>query len=274
METKRRTQCRRRPARLKACYFFGSSLAMWAMSARARSILGARGSSCLPVVVEQDQLIVVGAERVLGEIGGEQRHVLAPALCLGIGVQVLRLGGEADAERRFPARRDGAEDIGIGLQFQRHLARALFQLVPLRVLGPVIGDRGDADEHVRPRHARHYRVIHLLRTGNVYALHAPRRRQRGGAAHQRDRSARVARRARHRITHFSGARIGDPAHGVYRLESRPGRYQHALARQQSGLEKRLDVLEYFFRLEHAPHADFAAGLVAARGSEDGNAVRT
>ncbi len=242
---------------------------------RAREINLGRVRKLVPaLVVEQDQLIVVGAESVLGEIGGEQRHVLAPALCFGIGIQILGLGGEADAEWRFPARRHGAQDIGIGLQFQSHLARALFQLVPLRILGPVIGDRSDADEHVRLRHARHYRVIHLLRTGNVYALQAPRRRQRGRAAHQRDCSARVARRARHRITHFPGARIGDPAHGVDRLESRPGRYQHALAGKQPGLKKRLDVLENLFRLEHPPHADFAAGLIAARGPEDGNTVRT
>ena len=65
-----------------------------------------------------------------------------------------------------------------------------------------------------------------------------------------------------------------PRTGIYGLERRSGRNQHALARQQAGLKERLDVLEYFFRLEHAPHADFAAGLVAARGPEDGNAVRT
>src|ERR1700704_2565116 len=50
-------------------------------------------------VVELDR-VVVGAERVLREIRGDQRHVLFRALFGGIAREVLALGGEADTERR------------------------------------------------------------------------------------------------------------------------------------------------------------------------------
>src|SRR5262245_50344518 len=49
----------------------------------------------LAAVVEQRQRVVVGAERVLREVGGNQRHVLAHALFLCVGVQLLAFGSEA-----------------------------------------------------------------------------------------------------------------------------------------------------------------------------------
>ena len=69
------------------------------------------------LIVKQDQLIVVGAKSMLCEIGGEQRHFLAPAFCIRVSLEILRLGGEADAERRPLARRNGPENIGICLLY-------------------------------------------------------------------------------------------------------------------------------------------------------------
>ena len=52
----------------------------------------------------------------------------------------------------------------------------------------------------------------------------------------------------------------------------PGGDQHVLAGEQLGRELRLDLLVNLLRFEHAAEPDFAAGLVAAGGAEDGDAV--
>ena len=45
-------------------------------------------------VVEQDELGVVGTDRVLDEIRGEQRNALAPPLVLRILLEIAAFGGE------------------------------------------------------------------------------------------------------------------------------------------------------------------------------------
>ena len=50
-----------------------------------------------PVVVEQRELVVVGADRVLREVRGEQRQFFPAAFFLRVFVQLLAFGREPDA---------------------------------------------------------------------------------------------------------------------------------------------------------------------------------
>ena len=69
------------------------------------------------MLVKQCQFVIVATEGVLGEIGCEQRNVLARALGLRVRREVVAFGGEAHAEQGagFSARRlrDRGEDVGV-----------------------------------------------------------------------------------------------------------------------------------------------------------------
>src|SRR5437868_5733449 len=83
--------------------------------AREHDLRRAR-EAVLALVVEQRERIGVLAERVLHAVRRDQRDVLLRALGLRVRVDVLGLGGEADAERRLLQARDLGEDVGIGLE--------------------------------------------------------------------------------------------------------------------------------------------------------------
>ena len=76
------------------------------------------------LVVEQRDLVVVGADRVLREVGDDQRHLLAAALGLG----VLRAGSRLSAAK--PTQNGGrgraathAEDVRVGHELELELRR-------------------------------------------------------------------------------------------------------------------------------------------------------
>src|SRR6185503_1456480 len=68
-----------------------------------------------PLVVEKGQFVVVGADRMLREIGGKERQLLAPAFLLRIFGELLAFGGEPDTEGRLGKSRYVREDVGVRL---------------------------------------------------------------------------------------------------------------------------------------------------------------
>src|SRR5258706_1197388 len=80
----------------------------------------------LAAVVEEGERAVVRAERLVREIGGEQRNAFARALVLRVRAQVLALRGKADAERRVLAPGDPREDIRILDEVEGHAPAAVF----------------------------------------------------------------------------------------------------------------------------------------------------
>src|SRR3970282_1304106 len=67
----------------------------------------------LAALVEQRDVVVVGAERVLRHVRRQQRHRLLRALGARVLGQLLALGGEADAERRALLTRHPGKDVRI-----------------------------------------------------------------------------------------------------------------------------------------------------------------
>src|SRR5258708_27059208 len=94
--------------------------------------LRAAAKLVLAAIVEQDDGVVFGAERVLRKIGGEQRHFLLRALLLRVLRQLLGFRGEADTEWRLRQRRHPAEDVGILFQVEP----AILAVSPLYLLAP------------------------------------------------------------------------------------------------------------------------------------------
>ena len=71
-----------------------------------------RGSGCAPRVVEQRDLVVVAAQRVLRAIGDQQRQLLALALFLGQALSTSWLSAAKPTQKgAFGARGDGREDV-------------------------------------------------------------------------------------------------------------------------------------------------------------------
>ena len=66
--------------------------------------------------------------------------------------------------------------------------------------------------------------------------------------------------------------VGDAAHRVDGLKGRPGGDHHALAQQRLGRQEGDQLLDQFARLQHAPVAELAAGLVAVRHAQQVGAV--
>src|SRR6478735_7896358 len=100
------------------------------------------------LVVEHDGVLVT-ADPVLRQVGGNQRQVLLRALFLRMLRKLLALRGKADAEGRLGQRRYPGEDVGIFFQLERKaLAVALLKLLICRIFYSIVGDRGDRDEHI------------------------------------------------------------------------------------------------------------------------------
>src|SRR5262249_44878728 len=69
-------------------------------------------------VVEGDR-VLVRAERLLRDVGGDERDALARELLLRVRGEILALGGEPDAEWRVPLLRDPGEDVGVLRELER-----------------------------------------------------------------------------------------------------------------------------------------------------------
>lgn len=257
-------------ALLEALADFGNELA------RQRQLVGARQHG-VAVFVEQNDGILILPEGVVADIPDQQGNALAFALGGAVFDQVFRLGGKADAirpARQRSGRGDRGEDVGVlhELEFGRAAAVLLFQLLLARVGDAPVGHGRHRDEHMLAFDARHHGVVHLLGREHVDAAHAVRRGERGRPRYQRHLGAGFAGGARDRITHLAGRKIGDAAHRIDRLESRPGRDQHALAGQDFMLEGGDQFFEQLLGFEHASKTRFAAGLFARAGAEDADAV--
>jgi hypothetical protein len=85
-------------------------------------------------------------------------------------------------------------------------------------------------------------------------------------------SAPLAHRRAPGVTHLSRADVGDAAHRVDRLEGGPRGHHHLASGQYLGHEKAFEAFEQLLRLEHAPHADLATGLVASGRAEHRDTV--
>ena len=115
-------------------------------------------------VVEQRDLVVVRADRVLREIGDEQRQLLARRLASAYSAQVLALGGEADAERRPAAARRRRRGCPGSARARACMRRCRFLILCARGLaGVVVGDRGDADEDVGAPRTRVFTASNISR---------------------------------------------------------------------------------------------------------------
>ena len=114
--------------------------------------------------------------------------------------------------------------------------------------------------------------MHVQRRAHIDALDREWRGQRHRSGHQRHLSTGQRSGLRQRKAHFSAGQIGDAAHRVYGLVSRPGRHQHVFAKQGLGRKHADDLVQQFIGLEHAPVAGFAAGLLALTDAEHMRAI--
>ncbi len=225
------------------------------------------------LVVEQGDFVFVRTDRVLRQVGDHQRHFLAAPLLVGIGIEVAAFGGEADAKRRVGARRDPGEDVRVRHQPQCELALfGLLDLVPSRLVHPVVGHGGDADVDIGARDVAFYGLEHVGRGRDLCYVRAGRRGEADRPRDQRDPGAGVERRAGDGVAHLARAAVGNAAHGVDRLERRSGGDQHACAGEQFWRDQAGDRLRDIERFEHSAHAGFAARLVAAVGAQYRHAV--
>ena len=106
---------------------------------------------------------------------------------------------------------------------------------------------------------------HLLRAFHFDALDAARSRDLHRSAHQHNFGTGFARRLRDCVAHLAGAAIADEAHGIDGLARRSGGDDDLQAVQRTRSAARSENLIGDLRgLDHAPDADFAACLLAAR----------
>ena len=161
------------------------------------------------------------------------------------------------------------QDVGVLDELEGHRPAVRFlDLARRRILDPVVCDRRDRNEDIDGRRRLLHGIEHLQRGAHVDARHARWRRERDGAADQRDRRACLLRRPGDRIAHLAG----EDTHRVHRLFGRARGDEHALAGERFRREERLDLRGNVTRLEHAAEADLAAGLVARRRAGDDDAV--
>jgi hypothetical protein len=117
---------------------------------------------------------------------------------LALAHDVVALRRETDAERRALARRDLGEDVDGRLERDRHRRARLLDLLLVRLHGPVVGDRGDRDEHVLGVDAREHGVGHLGGAHDVDAVDAGGRGERRRPATSVTSAPASPRRARAR----------------------------------------------------------------------------
>src|SRR5262245_26903706 len=225
-------------------------------------------------VVEQGDLVVIGADCALHKIRRQQRHLLGPALSLGVLSEFLALSCKSDAKGRPRPARDPGKYVWIGSELEVEAIAAPFDLLCTRIDYVIIADRRHADVDVRARYALLHGVEHVARRDHVDALYAERRSKAGGAGYEHDARPCFTSSASDRVTHLAGALIGDSTHGINGLESGAGGYEHPGALQKL----RREEVGYGFGnrrcLYHAPHTNFAARLIAAGRPQDGDSVAT
>src|SRR5579862_5891063 len=140
--------------------------------------LGAAAQRVAAAGIEQRDRIFIRAQRLLREVGGEQRYALFHPFLPGVGRQLLALGGEADAERRIFPCRDPGKDVRVLLQLEdRRAAVRLLDLLLRGILHLPVADRGDRHEYVAAAHRRLDLVEHLQGAAHVDPLHARGRGQ-------------------------------------------------------------------------------------------------
>ncbi len=240
--------------------------------------LGGARQRAVAFGIHQQQGIVVPSEGLGADVADQQGHTLARALGRGVLQQVVAFGREAYAVERPFARTaggcDGRQDVGVLHEGERRdgsravlldLARGGFRRAPVR-------DGSRRHEDGRLRGERGAGLQHVPRGAHVHAAHATRGRQVHGAGDQIHLGARLAGRTRDGEPHLAARQVGDAAHRVDRLESRAGRDQHAVPREQPGREEGRQFLQQFRGLQHAAIARFAAGLVARAHAQHHGAV--
>ena len=92
------------------------------------------------------------------------------------------------------------------------------------------------------------------------------------ARHQCDARACLLRRTRQGESHFSAGTVGDASHRINGFVRRPGCDQHRLSGQDFGRKMRRHGLVERPRLQHAPVAHFAAGLLTMAHAQHLRAV--
>jgi len=148
---------------------------------------------------------------------------------------------------------------------------SFFSLCGATTVGAVVGHCGSGDQQIAG-HRRFAGGEHVARADHVDALHAIGRRQEHRASDQRDLRAGFGGRLGQGEAHFARAVIGDVTHRVDVFLGRSGGDQQTQAAQAAVLETVGGGLGQLFGLEHAAHADIAAGLAAGARAEQADAA--
>ena len=207
-------------------------------------------------------------------IGDDQIEIFVAQLARGVLQQILGFCGETDAERAVRAAGQRGENVRVAhhLQQQAVAGRGVFlQFVWCHHFRAVVGYRRSGNKNVAG-HRRFARGEHVAGADHVDALHAIGRRQEHRAGHQRHSRTGLGGRLGQSEAHLAGAVVGDVANRVDVFLGWTCSDQQVLARQQTGREAVRGGLGEFVGLEHAAHADVAAGLAAGTGAEQTNAA--
>ena len=191
-------------------------------------------------------------------------------------LDVVALGGEADAERRVRrARRRSRGCRPSACSVDRQRRRPIFLIFCSLTARRACSrrPRRRAMKTSQRVDAREHGVGHLRGAVDVDARHAGRRRQRRRARDERHLRARLGGRLREREAHLAGARVGDAAHGIDRLERRARRSAaRACRRAPSAARDATSAAKISSRLQHAALAVLVARELAGVGAEDRDAV--
>ena len=179
----------------------------------------------------------------------------------------LRLRREPHRERAAVHRRDAGDDIRRAHEIECSRAVLFLDLLLRAARGPVVPDRRGGDEDVTAGRSCHDLGVHLLGARHVDALDAGRPRQRSGTAHQRYPGARLRRRDRDRVSHLSGAVVGEVAHRIEGLAGGAGGDEDLDSLERATAEPGRDPGRDLVRLEHPARTDLAARLIAFPGAE-------
>ncbi len=114
--------------------------------------------------------------------------------------------------------------------------------------------------------------MHLASAFDIDTLYAPRTRQGSRAGYQGNGGTRFAGRLRQCVTGFAGRTVADDPHRVDTFGRWAGGDQDMPTGQHFGLEKGDQFGQQLVGFKHAAIAGFAAGLVAAAGAQNNDAV--
>ena len=154
--------------------FDGRRRAISATSRRASASLSMRGSGCAPASSRSVTALSSAPSASCARLATTSASFLRLRFSSPSRSMSWLSAAKPTQNGALRARGDGREDVHGRLEVDRHRRGRLLDLLRLRARRPVVGDRGDRDEHVLPRDAREHRLGHLRGAGDVDALDADR----------------------------------------------------------------------------------------------------